>query len=749
MQPRAFVVMPFGRKTPGHDFGHDRKAPRPGTTIDFDRIYMFLLKPALEKAGYEVARADSAANAGDIRTDMFFELVTADLVVADISILNPNVYYELGVRHGVCPRGVFLVSASMAGPAPFDIAPDRRFTYDASPFIAGSDRRGAKKHRRRGRKPGGDGDGTSRAEVDKLAKKFRDASTLDQQTAGSPVYAHLPGLKAVNWDHIETSKAKYFNALQSDWMDCVKVAQANGRPGDIVTLARNAPTRLHEARILFEAAIALINLCRYAAAEKVLEEVVRLNPDHAEAQLSLALVAAHLGSTTAAEHRLRKILKQHNADPRADELLGHVFRQLWRLSWQMELHRDVSQRRERAVEASQLAISAIRSFARAHRTDPKQYFAGFNALVLAFMLREVGIPSSEIEAGPSPQSPALELNAVKALVRYTATSEQQRALENGDYVEQFWCTTTLAGLLLMEGDGETAIKKVMEACAIPAATSYQLQTLRDRLSLLVDLGIQTEHVGEALKDVEQTLLDKIGHCSCERVVVWHGYGIDRSGRNQSRFPEDRAQDVADQIRRALRDWNVSKADLAICGGMTESDIIFAEVCQEMGARIRLMLRDPTEAERDQSAMWPPLASAEWRERLHRLRVRDDDEQKQIWIDTDHLGPVRSGEASPAEIAVRRHKDWLINTAKTEASPTSRPGETTRIRMTTLHGLFLWDGSRVSRDPNDSFDFIREVERFDGYQGEVKIIELKEASGPSEIRPDQKSLRARLAQPAMV
>src|SRR5262249_31238356 len=146
----------------------------------------------------------------------------------------------------------------------------RRFTYDASCFVAGSDRHGAKKQRHRAGQQIGNGDGTSRAEVDRLAKKFRDASTLDQQAAGSPVYAHLPGLKSVNWDHIETSKAKYFNALQSDWMDCVKVAQANGRPGDIVTLARNAPTRLHEARILFEAAIALINLCRYAAAEKVL-----------------------------------------------------------------------------------------------------------------------------------------------------------------------------------------------------------------------------------------------------------------------------------------------------------------------------------------------------------------------------------------------------------------------------------------------------------------------------------------------
>ena len=65
------------------------------------------LGPALAKASCVAFRADKEPGAGDIRTDMYFELVTADVVLADISILNPNVFYELGVRHGVAPRGVF------------------------------------------------------------------------------------------------------------------------------------------------------------------------------------------------------------------------------------------------------------------------------------------------------------------------------------------------------------------------------------------------------------------------------------------------------------------------------------------------------------------------------------------------------------------------------------------------------------------------------------------------------------------
>ena len=106
MRARAFVSMPFGtREVPSLAEGS------PPFDVDFDELYDALIAPALREAGCEPFRADEEPGAGDIRTDMFFELVTADLVVADISILNANVFYELGVRHGVAERGVFMIAA--------------------------------------------------------------------------------------------------------------------------------------------------------------------------------------------------------------------------------------------------------------------------------------------------------------------------------------------------------------------------------------------------------------------------------------------------------------------------------------------------------------------------------------------------------------------------------------------------------------------------------------------------------------
>lgn len=91
---RAFIVMPFGRKD----------APD-GTVVDFDQVYGRLLKPAVEAAGLQPHRADAERRGGSIHADMFQELLLAEFVVADLTIDNPNVWYEIGVRHALRATG--------------------------------------------------------------------------------------------------------------------------------------------------------------------------------------------------------------------------------------------------------------------------------------------------------------------------------------------------------------------------------------------------------------------------------------------------------------------------------------------------------------------------------------------------------------------------------------------------------------------------------------------------------------------
>src|SRR5262249_34619228 len=110
---RAFVVRPFGQQN----------------GVDFNRVHRELIKPALDKLKIEGDTTEEIAHAGNIRRDMFRLLAVADLVIADLSIHNANVFYELGIRHAVTARRTFLIRANV-DKVPFDLLAGRYLAYD-------------------------------------------------------------------------------------------------------------------------------------------------------------------------------------------------------------------------------------------------------------------------------------------------------------------------------------------------------------------------------------------------------------------------------------------------------------------------------------------------------------------------------------------------------------------------------------------------------------------------------------------
>src|SRR5262245_9578602 len=86
----CFVIMPYGNKTD----------PETKKSIDFDEVYKYILKPVLEtQLKLKVIREDEETQAGSIHRNMINNILEADVAVVDISFYNPNVFYELGVRH--------------------------------------------------------------------------------------------------------------------------------------------------------------------------------------------------------------------------------------------------------------------------------------------------------------------------------------------------------------------------------------------------------------------------------------------------------------------------------------------------------------------------------------------------------------------------------------------------------------------------------------------------------------------------
>lgn len=97
--PLCFVLMPFGRK-----------AAPDGRVINFDAVYRDLIAPAIRAAELDPLRADEADVSGFIQKAMFEGLALCEYAVADLTLSNPNVFYELGVRHAVRPWSTVLLT---------------------------------------------------------------------------------------------------------------------------------------------------------------------------------------------------------------------------------------------------------------------------------------------------------------------------------------------------------------------------------------------------------------------------------------------------------------------------------------------------------------------------------------------------------------------------------------------------------------------------------------------------------------
>jgi hypothetical protein len=193
---RAFVIRPFGKKK-----------DRAGREIDFEDISEALIEQALKNVELGGGTTGEIIQAGNIREDMFGLIPKADLVVCDITILNANVFYELGIRHALrTKRTVLIRGAPSADDVPFDILTDRYLEYELD-------------------KP--------KEWVDALTETLR--ATLASEATDSPVFKMLPNLPEADPDTLRV--------LPKDLADEVERARAGGAWGWLRLLSQEVAAR--------------------------------------------------------------------------------------------------------------------------------------------------------------------------------------------------------------------------------------------------------------------------------------------------------------------------------------------------------------------------------------------------------------------------------------------------------------------------------------------------------------------------
>src|SRR5918996_5851924 len=294
IRPHAFVIMPFGKKK-----GVD------GAIYDFNAIYSLLIKPALEIAGFEAFRADEEATSGDILTDMFQELLLADLCIADMSIDNANVFYEIGIRHAFRKRGIVHIQAGRSY-MPFDVFNVRTIPYHITPEGVPD---------------------PAFLEKDKAAisRVTRDTWASEAETVHSPIFNLLDGLVEPDRKTLRTPLATGFWREYNEWKERVTIAQRQKRIGDILLLTEEIKNPLIKEEAIGEAGLALKNMGRNELALTQYRKGLEINSRNLTFRREEAFHLNRLGRVDDAIVKIEGILSDVPNDFEAVAYLGRIY----------------------------------------------------------------------------------------------------------------------------------------------------------------------------------------------------------------------------------------------------------------------------------------------------------------------------------------------------------------------------------------------------------------------------------------
>ena len=611
MALHVFVVMPFGTKE----------------NINFDKIYEVYIKPALKENGYEVFRADEELRAGEIRADMFQELLLADLVIADLSIDNPNVWYELGVRHALRASGIILIQSNREK-NPFDVYPDRKLHYHIK-------------------------DGAP--DTDYLEEDMKALSAMARETILSwhgrkisPVYHLLPNLQEPDWKSLRVGDVLEFWEMYEAWEDRIELARRTNQIGDILILADEAPVYAFQSEAWIRAGQALRKSGRFDFALELLDRGLDIQPENLTGLQEKGMCLQRLAASNTpgytidrAQNHYKNILKLFPDDPEIWALLGRVDKDAWINAWRQP-GKSSQEMREEASYESALLCEAIDSYSNGFSRNPGHYYSGINALTLIHLHYNLtNKPRYE-----------REMALIAGAVRFAAENEK-------DENQLYWSKVTSGDLEVLVGNPDTVTAAYKEAIAKNDKDWFSLNSSRDQLLILKDLEFKPENVQAGISIFDHAI-QKLRRPEPEdewqprKVILFSGHMIDTPDRKTPRFPKEKEEAAFKKILEALEKIEACNEDLALTQGACGGDLLFSKACLRREVRLN-WLQPFKEPEFIRNSV--VRGGEAWRERYYDVKAMLYNPTR---CAPDALGPPppNSSEYYPYE----RCNLWLLYTA---------------------------------------------------------------------------------------
>jgi hypothetical protein len=443
MKPICFMIMPYGKKATQAEAGQGV------ATIDFNALWDRAYAPVIKELGYDPVRADQDVGALII-TQMIERLYFADLVLAEMTMPNGNVYYEVGVRHAAREKGCVLLAADWSKQL-FDVAQMRTIRY---PLADGDVGEPAAQAIRAAIKP----------KIEALAK------------GGSPVFASIKGYPS----DVDEAAASTMKEAMAD------IAAFQGR----IRAVRAQPLsqRMPAAKALADEAcqppptapiaLAVIRLLKDSADTTddwtwLTNFVARLPADIAsleEVRETNAFALANAGKPIEAIAKLEELMTLSGTTPERLGLLGGRYKRL---------------AAKAATPAERLVYlnKSIDAYERGMEIDLNQYYCSSNLPRLYLQRNRKGDRERAV--------------AVSQIV--VAACERAKKRKEADE----WLRPTLLGAAFDAGDADKAEELAMEVLAEGAARWKLATTMSDLESTV--LLVQDPDTKNRLTTVLETL----------------------------------------------------------------------------------------------------------------------------------------------------------------------------------------------------------------------------------------------------
>lgn len=435
--PLCFVLMPFGRKTDAA-----------GRVTNFDSVFKKIIAPAVEQAGLEPIRADEEKIGGTIHKPMFERLMLCHYAVADITGANPNVFYELGIRHALRPSSTAILFRE-GTVIPFDIALVRGISYKADDAGEPLD---------------------IEAPIAAIATHL--AAARHTPHDDSPIFQLVDVLPHWQIDHSKTDvfreQIDYSKRYKKRLADAVRAGAEAVK--EIAAEAALKNLNEIEAGIIIDLYLSLRDVESHAAMVELYE---RMPPPLQRAKMireQLGFALNRVERFDDAETVLKEVIAEFGPSSETNGLLGRIYKDRW-----------TKAKEAGRPEARSLLRRAIDTYLEGFEADWRDAYPGVNALTLM-----------EQQDKPDPRKAR-----ILPVVTYSVT---RKAAKNADY----WDYATLLELAVLGDDRDAADENLAEA-ASHARHAWEIQSTKRNLGMIRAVRETRNEDGTWIKQIEDEL----------------------------------------------------------------------------------------------------------------------------------------------------------------------------------------------------------------------------------------------------